>query len=113
MYEFKIKEFVPANTIWETAKVYKDKGIIPGYLRGYNIEVTTTDGRTDWLSANYIWGEPEDALNDEYNLWRRSDWGWVPTGRITFRGYYTEHYDFEEREEYVVNADDVNEEVTA
>lgn len=111
MYTFKTTEVVPASTIWPTAKSYKDKGVIPGYVRGYNIEVTTSKGATDWLSCNFIYGEPEDELNDEYNLWRRSDWGWVPTGRITFRGYYTEHYDYEEREEYVVEAEELNEEV--
>lgn len=111
MFTFKAVEFVPASSIWPTAKSYKDKGIVPGYVRGYNIEVTTPNGTTSWLSSNFIHGEPEDDLNDEYNLWRRSDWGWVPTGRITFRGYYTEHYDYEERDEYVVEADELNEEV--
>ena len=111
MYTLKITEVVPASSIWPTAKSYKDKGIILGCVRGYNIEVTTPNGTTDWLSCNFIHGEPEDELNDEYNLWSRSDWGWVPTGRITFRGYYTEYYDFEDREEYLKEATDLNEEV--
>lgn len=111
MFTFKAVEFVPASSIWPTAKSYKDKGIIPGYVRGYNIEITSPKGQTDWLSCNFIYGEPEVDLNDEYNLWRRSDWGWVPTGRITFRGYYTEYWYAEERDWCVKEADEVNEEV--
>lgn len=109
MYTFKAKEVVPASSIWPTAKSYKDKGIIRGHVRAYNIEVTTREGVTDWLSTTFIHGEPEEYFNDEYNMWSRADWGWVPTGRITFRGYFTEHYDFEEREEYFVEAHELNE----
>ena len=111
MFTFKISEVVPASSIWPTAKSYIDKGNIAGYLRGYNIEVTNSKGEVAWLSCEYIPGEPEDALNDEYHLWYRSDWGWVPTGRITFRGYYTEYWYAEERDWCVKEADEVNEEV--
>lgn len=111
MYTLKIAEVVPASSIWPNVKSFQDKGIIQGYVRGYNIEVTTPEGITDWLSTTFIYGEPEDALNDEYNIWSRSDWGFVPTGRITFRGYYTEYYDFEDHEEYLKEATELNEEV--
>lgn len=110
---FKITEFVPASSIWPTAKSYVDKGVIPGYLRGYNIEVTTPKGETDWMSCAFTVGEPEQYFNDEFQQWHREEWGLVPTGRITFRGYYTEYWYAEEREWCVKDADDVNEEVAA
>ena len=44
-------------------------------------------------------------------VWHRQEWGLVPTGRITFRGYYTEYWYAEERDWCVKEADEVNEEV--
>ncbi len=111
MYTFKITEVVPASSIWPNVKSFEDKGAIDGYLRGYNIEVTTSKGITDWMSAHFFEGEPEEHFNGEFEVWHRKEWGFVPTGRITFRGYYTEHYDYEEREEYVKEAPELNEEV--
>lgn len=99
---FKITEFVPASSIWPTAEDHKDFGYKPGLVRGYNIEVTTTKGVTDWMSCEYIHGEPEEVFNDDYHSWSRADWGLTPTGRICFRGYGREEYDFEEREEFVI-----------
>lgn len=99
---FKITEYVNASSIWPTAKDFQDFGAKPGLMRGYNIEVTNSKGVTDWMSCEYIYGEPEEVFNDDYHSWSRSDWGLVPTGRICFRGYGREEYDWEEREEYVV-----------
>lgn len=105
MFELKITETVPASSIWPTAEDHVDYGAIPGLLRGYNIEVKTQKGVVDWMSAAFIYGEPEgttgDSFNDEWRIESRKDWGFEPTGRITFRGYYTEEYDFEERETFV------------
>ena len=105
-YEFKISEVVPASSIWPTAENFTDYGPKPGLLRGYNIEVKDQKGVVDWMSAAFIYGKPEDTTGDGFNEpWRiesRKDWGFEPTGRITFRGYYTEEYDFEERETFVV-----------
>ena len=111
MFTFKISEVVPASSIWPTAKSYKDKGIVPGYLRGYNIEVTTSKGVTDWMSAHFIEGEPEEHFNEDFEVWHRQEWGFVPTGRIAFRGYYTEYWYAEERDWCVKEADELNEEV--
>ena len=111
MFTFKISEFVPASSIWPTAKSYKDKGNIPGYVRGYNIEVTNSKGITDWMSAHFFEGDPEEYFNEDFEVWHRQEWGLVPTGRITFRGYYTEYWYAEERDWCVKEADEVNEEV--
>lgn len=102
----KITEFVSASSIWPTAEDHVDRGCIPGLMRGYNIEVKTAKGVIDWMSCEYIYGEPEEVFNDDYHTWSRSDWGLVPTGRICFRGYGREEYDFDEREEYVVQVTD-------
>jgi hypothetical protein len=111
MYTFKTIEVVPASSIWPTAKSYKDKGIIPGYLRGYDIEVTNSNGDTYWRDCHFIDCEPDDAFNEEFELRLRQEWGLVPTGRITFRGYYTEYWYAEERDWCVKAADELNEEV--
>ena len=102
---FKITEYVNASSIWPTAKDHKDYGYKPGLVRGYCIEVTTSKGVTDWMSCEYIHGEPEVEFNDDYHTWSRSDWGFTPTGRICFRGYGRLEYDFEEREEFVIQVD--------
>ena len=99
---FKITEYVNASSIWPTAKDHKDLGEKPGLVRGYNIEVTNSKGVTDWMSCEYIHGEPEVEFNDDYHTWSRNDWGLTPTGRICFRGYGRLEYDFEEREEFVI-----------
>lgn len=99
---FKITEYVNASSIWPNAKNFKDFGSKPGLVRGYNIEVITRDGVTDWMSCEYIYGEPEKVFNDDYHTWSRMDYGFTATGRICFRGYGREEYDFEEREEYIV-----------
>ena len=100
-YAFEATEWVNARDIWPNTENHEDFGRIPGLLRGYNIEVKTQKGTIDWLSAFFTELEPEDELNHEWRIESRADWGFVPTGRITFRGYYEEFYDFEGREEYV------------
>lgn len=104
MYHF--NEYVKASSIWPTAKDYDDKGNVPGLVRGYNIEVKTMDGRVDWLSSIYIHGEPNTYFNSEYNIWRYTDNGWTPTGRICFRGYGIEEYDPEERDLFIIPCDE-------
>ena len=104
-YELKIAEWVKPSDIWPTAKNPVDHGPKPGLLRGYNIEVRNQKGVVDWMSMACTYDEPEGAFGDAFNEpWRiesRKDWGLEPTGRITFRGYYTEEYDFEERETFI------------
>jgi len=99
---FKITEYVNASSIWPTAKDYTDFGFKPGLVRGYNIEVTISDGTAHWLSCAYFAESPEEYFNDEFHIWLYQEHGWNPTGRICFRGYGREEYDFEEREEYIV-----------
>ena len=105
---FKITAYVNASEIWPTAENHKDLGYKPGLVRGYNIEVTTSKGVIDWMSCEYIDGDPEEVFNDDYHTWSRDDWGFTPTGRICFRGYGLEEYDFEERDTFIVpvNVDD-------
>lgn len=103
---FKITEFIPASQIWPTAEDHVDIGEIPGLVRGYNIEVTNSKGVTDWMSAEWIHGDPEEVFNDDYHTWSRNDWGLEPTGRITFRGYGREEYDFDERDMFVISYSD-------
>lgn len=106
---FYLTEVVPANSIWPTAQNCIDKGIVPGFLRGYNIEVTNRNGKTYWMDCQYIDCEPEDYFNCEWQQEHRSDWGLTPTGRITFRGYYHEEYDPDEREHFVIYHKDLSE----
>ena len=104
MFEF--NTYVPAAEIWPTAKSHEDKGSRPGLVRGYNIEVTTADGNTDWLSCEYIYEDPNKFFNDEFHLWYYTEHGWTPTGRICFRGYGIESYDWEERDSYIKPCDE-------
>lgn len=101
----KIAKFVPASSIWPTAEDHIDLGEISGLMRGYNIEVEK-NGVVDWMSAEWIYGNPEVEFNDDYHCWSRNDWGLKPTGRITFRGYGFEEYDADERETYVRTCSD-------
>lgn len=98
---FKITEYVNSSSIWPNTKDYEDKGYIEGYVRGYNIEVTTHEGFTDWLSCSYIYGDPSVEFDDDFHKWYFDEHRWTPTGRVCFRGYGIEHYDFEERDTYI------------
>lgn len=98
-------EYVNATDIWATAKSYEDKGERDGFVRGYNVEVVTPDGRTDWLSCSWIYGDPNDHFNDDFHTWCRAEDGLEYTGRICFRGYGIEMWDFEERDYYIIMED--------
>jgi hypothetical protein len=106
----KFTEIVPASQIWPSAENHIDIGEVPGFMRGYNIEVKKNDV-VDWMSAEWIYGNPEEVFDDEYHRFSRADWGLIPTGRISFRGYGVEKWDPIERDTYVsICADaDVNE----
>lgn len=91
-------------------------GYIPGYVCGFCVEVIKHDATTDVIDYcsctftndfEYI-HLPEDnegKLTDRWNdLGISANWsGWEPTGRIVFRGYYSEVCDWDEREEYYVD----------
>lgn len=98
---FTIKEYVPANEIWSTAEAYIDSGYKPNLVRGYNVEVMTSDGKTDWLSTEWIHGDPKEEFNDDFHQYYYKNHGWKPTGRICFRGYGREVYDPDERDYYI------------
>lgn len=98
---FKFHTFVPASEIWPTAENHVDKGMAPGLVRGYCVEVKLSDGRTDWWSCEWIQGEPETEFNDDFHTWMWREHRVTLTGRICFRGYGVEEYDFEERDTFV------------
>ena len=100
---YKFKDYVKASSIWETAEDYKDEGQVDGLVRGYNIEIRLPDGRVDWHSCNWIHEDPEIYFNNDFYQWYFEEYGWTPTGRICFRGYGVEEYDFEERDTFVTN----------
>lgn len=100
----KFTEYVKASDVWATAKNYTDNGEVTGLMRGYNIEVEK-DGQVDWLSSEWVYGTPEEAFDDDFHRWWFDDMGVKLTGRICFRGYGLERYDFEERDTYVVICD--------
>ena len=103
---FKFDTVVKASEIWETAKDYEDKGERSGLVRGYNIEVKTSDNTLHWLSCEYFFGTPEHEFNDDFHTWMYQEHGWTPTGRICFRGYGLEDYDWQERETYIIPCDE-------
>lgn len=98
MYTF--NEYVPANKIWETAKTYEDKGLKPGYVRGYNIEVNK-EGVVYWMPCCYIHSTPEEYFNSEFYEFWLGELNTIPTGRICFRGYGVEEYSVEERDTFI------------
>lgn len=101
---FKVLEYVKASDIWETSKDYEDLGKREGLLRGYNVEVTNGT-KTDWLSCAWVDGTVEEHFNDEFHQWCREEDGLEYTGRICFRGYGFEEYDFEERDYIIIMED--------
>ncbi len=94
-------EHVPANTIWPNAENYVDNGHKEGYLRGYNVEVTTRKGKTDWMSCVWVRSIDDYVADPFTKLWYQ-DLGVTPTGRVSFRGYGMEKYDYAERDTCIV-----------
>ena len=94
---------VNASEIWPTAKNYVDEGAVLGLVRGFNIEVETSQKTFEWLSCEFIEGELNEVFNDEFHHFLYSQHGWTPTGRYCFRGYGEERWDPRERDTYVCN----------
>ena len=105
-YEILNCEEAKKITGWDTDMDQEYKGLIPGYLCGYNFEVTK-NGVTDFASCTFSYSTPDDIMNsnEDYYSDFLLDCGCVPTGRVIFRGYYTEEYDINERESYCVRVD--------
>ena len=75
-------------------------GVIPSYACGYNFEVVTRTGKVDFMSCQFEYGTPSEVAMDEFQQFLMEDYGFTYTGRVAFRGYYEEHYDYEERDSY-------------
>jgi hypothetical protein len=101
MSRFTITEQVPASNIWPEAKNYVDNGQKDGYLRGYNVEVTTRKGTLDWMSCVWVRDIATYVEDPFTKLWYQ-DLGVVPTGRVSFRGYGMEKYDYIEHDTVIV-----------
>ena len=81
-------------------------GIIPGVMNGWSIEYVRKDGEMGYGSVIFLPG----TIEDEVGRYEGYSGSWLfdiprlngaePTGRVVFRGYYTEHYDLEERDYY-------------
>ena len=101
----KFDTYVNASTIWPTAKDHEYKGVQKGLCTGWNIEVTSWKGQTYWMDTTFTWLSPEQYFNDDFHTWMYEEDGLTPTGRICFRGYFIEEYDFDERDYYYVKCD--------
>lgn len=103
--KYEIMDCVEAKKItgWDTDMDQEYKGLIPGYLCGYNFEVTK-NGVTDFASCTFSYSTPDDIMNNNEDYYSDFllDCGCIPTGRVIFRGYYQEEYDINERESYCV-----------
>lgn len=91
------------NTGWTDEFEYATTQNIPGFLRGFNIEYERPDGDLDYGSCIWTYNDP-----DENNFEFRCQIETVamfgngrPTGRVVFRGYATEYYDYDEHETFV------------
>lgn len=105
--KFKVIKVSEANVDWNN----QDKeyfGPIPGFVAGFNFEVIDKNGKIDYMSAYYMHEDPNDFISNLfYDYFEIVRWnGYEPTGRVVFRGYAKEYYDYEEREEYVIDAHD-------
>lgn len=98
--------FVWPKQIWPNAKNYEYKGQREGLVCGWNIEVLDIDGKPFWLSTEYVHLAPNKAFNDDFHTWRCQDNCWKPTGRICFRGYGKEQFDYVDRETYIIPCDE-------
>ena len=92
----------------------QDYGFIPGFLRGYNVEFKHKEtGSIEYGTAIYVPTTVEEYYQRDIDEWGELGYslfqverskGFEPTGRVVFRGYNTELYDPDMREEYVEDA---------
>lgn len=107
-----MKEYLErSGETWKMENDCEFRGIISGYVCGWNLEVEK-DGKISCASCVFD-NDYEEVRNPNYtrnwnDLGISEDLcelnGWKATGNIVFRGYYTVHWDFEEREEYYKEA---------
>ena len=102
MRHFTVIQPSEAHTDW-TVKDQKYYGFVPGFIRGWCFEFKNENGEYAYNSMNCFGVEPEqyvDTLGEDAFLIERFN-GYEPTGRVMFRGYFTEHYDPVERDWFV------------
>ena len=85
-------------------------GMIPGLCCGWQYEYIDAAGQYHYSSVAWEEQSPEDYAN----MWQGYRGSWLYdllpddyefTGRVVFRGYAEEYYDFEERETFVREVD--------
>lgn len=87
------------------------KGQIEGLVCGWQFEFMDGKGDYNYNSVTYYEGTPEEYCEywlqyGEDALFEIERWGgWEPTGRVVFRGYAREYYDFDERDYYVIDVE--------
>jgi len=101
-----------AGLDWSSQNIMTDYGYVDGYLRGYNFEFKHKDtGKISYGSARFIYGSIEKDLTEDlavkfvgtpFSI--EASNGYLPTGRVIFRGYFTSHWDPVERDEYIEDA---------
>ena len=79
-------------------------GIIPGYLCGFSVEMKKVDGSYGYSSYAYTNDINGCAIKNMIELC--SHHGNKFTGRVVFGGYFTEYYDFEEHEDFILDKSD-------
>ena len=84
---------VKASDIWYGAKDAIDLGPRQGYVRGYNVEVTSPVKGTYWKDVEWIEGEPDVYFTSNFRKQFYKFEGVRKTGRICFRGYGKLEYD--------------------
>jgi len=83
------------------------KGQIDGLCCGWSFEFQNDKGEYNYNSTTYYEGTPEEYCQTwlqygEEALFEIERWnGWIPTGRVVFRGYGKEYYDSNDREYYI------------
>lgn len=107
------KAIEDGNYHWKAC--YNDcefKGVISNYVCGFCVEVKNNNtGKIDYTSCTFTNDFYEIKLPEVHEDWNelglKADCcapNWEPTGRIVFRGYYREFYDFNEHDYYYRDA---------
>lgn len=92
------------GTNWESSMT-EYRGDELGFMIGVTPEIRLKDGTLDTESTTFI--NSLEELDDDFWVCHRADMAYKYewTGRLVFRGYYTEYYDFEERDNYYIEED--------
>ena len=83
------------------------KGVIDGLCCGWQFEFKNAEGKLNYNSVTWYAGTPEQYCDTwlrygEDALFETERWnGYLPTGRVIFRGYGEELWDACERDYYI------------